>query len=104
MFWCIFPKPYSYITFAIDELNWMDVINNPINELSDDDEDYVYSKDTSFTDNDNNDYNENVDIECLFEMQRNYYESVGMTIQNTSSDGSRLSEKFQSSSANSEKN
>jgi hypothetical protein len=27
----------------------MDVINNPINELADGDEDYVYLKDTSFT-------------------------------------------------------
>jgi hypothetical protein len=52
----------------------MDVINNPINELSGDDEDYIYSIDMSFTDDDNYDYNENVDIDSLFEMQRNYYE------------------------------
>ena len=59
------------------------MINNLINELSDDDEDYVNSKNTSFTHDDNYDYNENVDIDSLFEMQRNYYETEGMTIQNT---------------------
>ena len=82
----------------------MDVINNPINELLGDDQDYVDSKDTSFTDDDNQHYNENVDIDSLFKMQRNYYVMTeGMTIQNTSSDDSSLSEKFQSSSATSEK-
>ena len=43
---CIFPLTYSYIMFVICELNWVDVLNNTINELSDNDEDYVISKDT----------------------------------------------------------
>ena len=43
---CIFPLTYSYIMFVICELNWVDVLNNTINELSDDDEDYLISKDT----------------------------------------------------------
>jgi hypothetical protein len=51
----------------------MDVINNPIHELSDDDEDYVYSNDTSFTFDDNNDYNENVDFDSQFVREKNYY-------------------------------
>ena len=73
----------------------MNDINNSTNELSDDDEDYVDSKDTSFTDDDNYDYNENVTIDSLFKMQRNYYERTeGMTIQNTSSDVSSLTEIF----------
>ena len=83
----------------------MDVINNnPINELSDDDEDYVYSKNTSFTVDDNNDYNKNIDFDSQFERAKIYYElTEGITIQNTSSDDSSLSKKLQSSSANSEK-
>ena len=76
---------------------------NPINELSDDDENYVFSYDSSFTDDDNYDYDENADINCLLEKQRNYYISTGMTIHDTSSDESSWSEKFQSSSATSEK-
>jgi hypothetical protein len=36
----------------------MDVISNSINALLDDDEDYVYLNDTSFSFDDNNDYNE----------------------------------------------
>ena len=94
----------SYIIFVIGELNRMDVINNPINELSDDDEDYVYSKDTFLSVHDSYDYYENVDFDSLFERQRIYYElNEGIIIQNTSSDDSSLSEKFQFSSANSEK-
>jgi len=59
----------------------MDVINNPIHELSDDDEDYVYSNDTSFIFDDNNDYNENVAFDSQFEMAKNYYElTEGITI------------------------
>jgi hypothetical protein len=79
------------------------VINNQINKLSDDDENYVFSYDSSFTDDDNNDFDENVDIDCLFEKQMNYYISTGMIIHDTSSNDSSLSEKFQSSSATSEK-
>ncbi len=55
---CIFPETYSDIIFVIGELNWKDVVNNPINELSDDDENYVFSYDLSLTDDDNNDYDE----------------------------------------------
>ena len=79
------------------------MINSPINELSDDDENYVFSYDSSFTDDNNYDYDENVDIDYLFEKQRNYYISKGMTIHDTSSADSILFEKFQSSSATSEK-
>jgi hypothetical protein len=62
-----------------------------------DDEDYFYSNDTSFTFDDNSDYNENVDIDSQFEMAKNYYElTEGITIQNTSSDDSSLSGNFQS--------
>ena len=79
------------------------MVNKPINELSDEDENYVFSYDSFFTDDDNNDYDENVDIDPVFEKQRNYYISTGMTFHDTSSDDSKLSEKFQSSSATSEK-
>ena len=79
------------------------MVNNPINELSDDDENYVFLYDSSFTDDDNNDYDENVDIDPVFEKKRNYYISTGMTFHDTSSDDSKLSEEFQSSSATSEK-
>ena len=74
------------------------MIHNPINELSDDDEDYVPSNDTSFTFNDNND---RMKI-SIIEMAKRFNESEGMTIQ-TSSDDSSLAEKFYSSSANSTK-
>ena len=77
--------------------------NNPINELYYDDEIYVLSYDSSFTDDDNNDFDENIDIDCLFEKQGNYYISSGMTIHDTSSDDSSLVEKFQFSFATSEK-
>ena len=59
------------------------MINNPINELSDDDENYVFSYDSSFTDDDNDDFDENVDIDRLFEKQMNYYISTGITIHDT---------------------
>ena len=77
------------------------MINNPINELEDDDDDYVSSIDTSFTSEDNNDYYDNIDFDSLTEMKKRFYESEGMTIQ-TSSDDSSLG-KFQSSSADSAK-
>ncbi len=74
------------------------MINNSIHELSDDDEDYVYSNDASFTFDDKNDHNENIDFDFQFEREKNYYElTEGITIQNTSSDHSSLSEKFESS-------
>ena len=53
------------------------MVNKPINELSDEDENYVFSYDSFFTDDDNNDYDENVDIDPVFEKQRNYYISTG---------------------------
>ena len=37
------------------------MVSNPINELSDDDEDYIFSYDSSITDDDNKYYDENVD-------------------------------------------
>jgi len=49
------------------ELNWMDAINNPIHGLSDNDEDYVYSKNTSFAFDEKNDCDENVDFDSQFE-------------------------------------
>ena len=71
--------------------------------MSDDDENYIFSYDSSFTDDENKDYDENVEIDCLFEKPRNYYISTGMTIHDTSSGDSSWSEKLQSSSATSEK-
>jgi len=78
------------------------VINIPINELADDDDDYVPSNDTSFTSNDNNDYYDNIDFDSLTEMKKRYYEYEGMTFE-TSSDNYSFAENFQSSSANSSK-
>ena len=40
-------------------------MNNPINESSQDEENYVFSNDTYCTTDDNNEYDENVDIETL---------------------------------------
>jgi len=80
----------------IGELNWKDVVNNPINELSDDAENYVFSSDSSLIDDANHDYDENVDIDPLFEKQRNYLISMGMTFHDTTSDNSKMSEKFES--------
>ena len=99
----IFSEPYSNKIFVIGELNWKDVINNPINELSEDDENYVFLYDSSYTDDDNNGYDENVDIDPLFEKQMNYYMFTGMIFHNTSSDDSKLSEKCETSSATSKK-
>ena len=96
----LFSLTYSYI-ICLGEFNWIGVINNPVNELANDDGDYVTSSDTSFTSDGNNDYNDNIDFDSFIEMKKRFYESEGMTIQ-TSSDDSSL-EKFQSSSANSAK-
>ena len=80
------------------------MINNSINELWDDDEDCVNSKDTSFTVDDNYDYHGIVDFDSLFERQRLYYEiTEGITIHNTSSDDNSSSKHVPSSSANSER-
>ena len=68
----IFSEPYSNKIFVIGELFWKDVINNPINELLEDEENYVFLYDSSYTDDDNDDYDENVDIDSLFEKQMNY--------------------------------
>ncbi len=76
------------------------MINNPINELSDDDENWVFSYDSSITDDDN-EYDENVDFDTNIEMQRNYYYlSTGMTLPDNSSHDSSLDE---SSSATTKK-
>jgi hypothetical protein len=99
----IFSEPYSNKIFVIGELNWKDLINNPTNELSEDDENYVVLYDSSYTDDDNHGYDENVDIDSLFEKQMNYYMSTGMIIHSTSSDDSKLSEKCEASSVTSEK-
>jgi hypothetical protein len=99
----IFSEPYSNKIFVIGELNWKDVINNPINELSEDDENYVFLYHSSYTDDDNKDYDENVDMDPLFEKQMNYYMSTGMIFHNTTSDDSNESEKCKTSSATSEK-
>jgi hypothetical protein len=64
------------------------VINNPINELADDDDDYVPSSDTSFTSNDNNDYNDNIDFDSSIEMKKRFYDSEGMTIRTSTDDSS----------------
>ena len=99
----IFSESYSNKIFVIGELNWKDVINNPINELSEDDENYVFLYHSSYTDDDNKDYDENVDMDPLFEKQMNYYMSTGMIFHNTTSDDSNESEKCKASSATSEK-
>jgi len=49
---CIFLDTKLYIIFVVGELNWVDVINNYQNELSDNEKSYVNSNDTSFTDDD----------------------------------------------------
>ncbi len=39
------------------------MVNNPINELSGDDENYDFLYDSFYTDDDNHDFDENVDID-----------------------------------------
>ena len=83
-------------------MNWVDVINNPKNELSDDDVGYVNSKDISFIVDDNYDYYGNIDFDSLFEKQMLYYElTEGITIQKTSSDDISSFEIVSSSSTSS---
>jgi hypothetical protein len=65
----------SYIYF-IGEFNWLDVMNNHQNELSDSDEDYLPSYGTSFTVDVNNDYNENVDNDARYQ---NYFTHSELT-------------------------
>jgi len=73
----------------IGDLNWKDVINNPINELSDDDGSYEFSYHSSITDDDN-DYDENIDFDTLYENQRTLFQmTTGMTLPDTSSNNSR---------------
>ena len=60
----IFSEPYSNKIFVIGELNWKDVINNPIKESSDEDESYDFSNHSSLIDDDK-DYDENVDFDIL---------------------------------------
>ncbi len=79
------------------------MVNNPINDLSDDDEDYVCSSDSSFPDNDNNDYDKNVDFDIDFEQQMIYLLRTDMTFRYDSSSDDSKSEKKQSSNATSEK-
>ena len=99
----IFSEPYSNKFFVIGELNWKDVVNNPLNELSEDDENYVCLYDSSYTDDDNHDYDENVDMDPLFEKQMNYLMSTGLITHTTTSDNSNESEKCKTSSATLEK-
>ena len=70
------------------------MVNNPINELSEDDKNYVFLYDSSYSDDDNHDYDENVDIDSEFEKQINYYNSKGISIYYPSSEDSQLSEKL----------
>ncbi len=63
------------------------MISNPINELKDDDDTFVPSSDSSFTSNDNNEFNYNIDLCSFIEMQKRYYEE-GFTIQTSSDDSS----------------
>ena len=90
--------------FVIGELNWKDVMNNSINESSDDDENYVFSNDTYCTSDDNNEYYENVDIETLLELKIDYYISRGITIRDTSSNDSSIANKSLSITSASKKN
>ena len=53
------------------------MIKNPINELEDDDDDYVPSIDTSFTSNDNKNYYDNIDFDSLTEIKKRVYEVEG---------------------------
>ena len=53
------------------------MIKNPINELEDDDDDYVPSIDTSFTFDDSNNYYDNIDFNSLTEMKKRVYEVEG---------------------------
>ena len=65
------------------------MINNPINELSDDDGSYEYSYLPSITDDDN-DYDENIYFDILYENQRTLFQmTTGMTLHDTSSNNSR---------------
>ncbi len=79
---------YVYNIYFLGDINWIEFINNPINELADDDDDYIPSMDTSFTSDDNNDYYENIDFDYLTEIKKRYYESEGFTIQTSSDDSS----------------
>ena len=80
------------------------MINNPISELPDNDEDYVNSKDTSFIVDDNYNYYGNVDCDSLFEKQVLYYVlTEGKNIQKTSSDDNSSAEIVTSSSTSLER-
>jgi hypothetical protein len=57
--------------YFLGDLTWIEFINNPINELSDDDDDYVPSMDTSFTSDDNNDFYDNVEFDVRTELKKN---------------------------------
>ncbi len=59
------------------------MINNHQNELSNNDEDYVYSNDTSFTVDDNNYYYRNVDYDPRYDRQMSHSKlSEGLSKQN----------------------
>ena len=65
------------------------MINNPINELSNDDGSYEFSYHSSITDDDN-DYDENIDFDTLYENQRTLFQmTTGMILPDTSSNNSR---------------
>ena len=83
--YCYAPK-LIFLYYFLGDFNWIEFINNPINELADDDDDYVPSIDTSLTFDDHNDYYDNIDFDSLTEMKRRYYESEGFTIQTSSDD------------------
>ena len=83
----------SHSLFVIGELNWKDVMNNKINESSDYAEDYVFSNDTYCATDDNNEYDENVDIEALAGYKTEYYISQGITVCDTSSNDSSIEKK-----------
>lgn len=80
------------------------MINNPINELSDDDENYINSYDSSLVDDDNKDYDENVDMSPYFERNMNYIsrEHPGKTEYDTTSSDSKMPKNYRSDSTSSE--
>jgi hypothetical protein len=77
---------FVYNIYFLGNINWIEFINNPINELADYDDDYIPSMETSFNSDDNNDYYDNIDFDFLTEIKKRYYESEGFTIRTSSDD------------------
>ena len=65
--WACISRNVIYWIFFLGELRGLDVINNHQTELFENGEDYLYSNDTSFIVDDNDDYHGNVDYDPRYE-------------------------------------